>query len=170
MLAALTTLVQSWYVRGGAAGSVNPYRLYAASNLGSLVGLFSYPLFFESQFSLAGQRSAFLLLLVLLIIPVALLGLGSSTGLRWRKVATSDTIPAGVVMGAGEPAGGVGQFSTRSWWTVIALSAIPSSLLLSVTGYVLTDIASMPLCWVVPSAASTVACGSRWMQNTGNIC
>jgi hypothetical protein len=40
-LASLTSLVQSWFARSGHPGAADPWRLYAASNAGSMVGLFA---------------------------------------------------------------------------------------------------------------------------------
>ena len=56
-LAALTTLVQSWLTTDSQATGASPYRLYAASNAGSMFGLFAYPLVFEPRFSLSEQRT-----------------------------------------------------------------------------------------------------------------
>jgi spermidine synthase len=141
-LAALTTLVQSWVAAGNAAGS--PYRLYAASNAGSLFGLFAYPLLFEPLLSLRGQRMAFLTLLGLLIATIALLAM-----LRPRG-AIAAPVPASQL--SGDSVAQVAPFTPAAWWRVIALTAIPASLLLSVTNYVLTDVASLPLFWVIPLA------------------
>lgn len=138
-LAALTTLVQAWLVGSTPHRSSNPYRLYAASNAGSMVGLFAYPLLFEPQLSLSGQRTAFLMLLTLVIIAVAALG-----ATRPRSAAVSVTHHGAAKDGTGFPA--------AAWCRVIALAAIPSSLLLGVTGYILTDVASLPLFWVGPLA------------------
>ena len=136
-LAALTTLVQAWLVGSAPHASSNPYRLYAASNAGSMVGLFAYPLLFEPQLSLAGQRTVFLALLTLVVIAVAALGV----------TRPRDAVPA-ITQSSAKRAGP--GFPASAWWRVIALAAIPASLLLGVTGYILTDVASLPLFWVVP--------------------
>lgn len=136
-LSALTTLVQSWVAGAGTGGS--PYRLYAASNAGSLFGLFAYPLLCEPLLSLGGQRTLFLVLLAVLVGAVAML-------------AITRPQPAGTGTATARDTEAVAPFTAADWRRVIALTAVPASLLLSVTSYVLTDIASLPLFWVVPLA------------------
>ncbi len=142
-LAALTTLVQSWLAHGTSPAVSSPYRLYAASNAGSMVGLFVYPLVFEPRLSLSGQRAVFLGLLAVVIAAIAALALTRRTtdGDESPPDAAHDRTFAGPV-----------AFAAAAWWRVIALAAIPASLLLSVTNYILTDVASLPLFWVVPLA------------------
>jgi hypothetical protein len=53
VLATTAPLIQAWFARSF-PGRV-PYRLYALSNLGSLLALVSYPLFFERAFDLRQQ-------------------------------------------------------------------------------------------------------------------
>ncbi len=48
-------LLQRWFVATGHRHSGDPYFLYAASNLGSLVALIGYPLVVERSLSLADQ-------------------------------------------------------------------------------------------------------------------
>lgn len=142
-LAALTTLVQSWLTTDSQATGASPYRLYAASNAGSMFGLFAYPLVFEPRFSLSEQRTLFLVLLAVVITAVIALGFiraPTAASARVRPVSSDRAGDAGVA------------FPAAARWRVIALTAIPSSLLLSVTNYVLTDVASLPLFWVVPLA------------------
>ena len=144
VLAALTTLVQSWYSASTHSGAGNPYRLYAPSNLGSMLGLFAYPLLLEPRLTLGEQRIAFLVTLALLVAAVAGMGATRSTA------RVEPTAPSGdASRGASDAARG---FAVRQWLRVIALTGIPSSLLLGVTNYVLTDVASLPLFWVVPLA------------------
>ncbi len=58
MLAATGPLLQSWFARTSHAGAADPYPLYAASNLGSLLALLGYPLLIEPRLSLSSQRGA----------------------------------------------------------------------------------------------------------------
>ena len=138
-LSSLTTLVQHWFVRA-TERSVDPYSLYAASNAGSLAGLFAYPFFLEPNFSLGEQRVA--LLSVLAAVIVALTGLGV-VALRRSGTTKATTRDAEAE---------VAPVPRAVWLEIVALTAIPASLLLGVTNYVLTDIASVPLFWIVPLA------------------
>ena len=49
VLSSTGPLIQQWFSR--AKPGVSPYRLYALSNLGSLLALLSYPFFFETHFT-----------------------------------------------------------------------------------------------------------------------
>ena len=53
LLASNSSLIQSWFNR--AFPNRTPYRLYALSNLSSLVALVSYPFLIEPNLSLPGQ-------------------------------------------------------------------------------------------------------------------
>jgi hypothetical protein len=136
-LSSLTTLVQSWL-----AGSLHasPYRMYAASNAGSLAGLFAYPFLLEPNFSLPEQRSAMQIVLAAVVLAVA--GLAAALRRDWTSAAATAPSPAM------EPQ----HVPYAVWLEVICLTAVPASLLLGVTNYVLTDIASVPLFWIVPLA------------------
>ena len=53
VLSATGPLIQQWFSR--AQPGQSPYRLYALSNVGSLLALVSYPFFFETQFTRKAQ-------------------------------------------------------------------------------------------------------------------
>ncbi len=136
-LSSLTTLIQSWLARSWHA---SPYRLYAASNAGSLAGLFAYPFLLEPNFSLPEQRGAMLIVLAAVVLAVA--GLAAVV----RRDGTSSSVIAP------SPAPEPHRVPQAVWLEVMCLTAVPASLLLGVTNYVLTDIASVPLFWIVPLA------------------
>lgn len=171
-LSALTTLVQSWFAQSTHTQASKPYRLYAASNAGSMLGLFAYPLLLEPRLSLTAQRSAFLVVLSLVMLAVA--GMGAT----WRRQVQADLGASGS-SDIDTPSNGT-DFTPASWGRVILLTAIPASLLLGVTNYILTDVASLPLFWVVPLAlylaTFIVAFGRRrahppaWMGRVFTLC
>jgi predicted O-methyltransferase YrrM len=139
VLSATAPLVQAWHARSiGAEEGGEPYVLYAASNFGSLLALLAYPVAVEPLFTLAGQRygwSAGYGLFVLVIGALAV----SVTRTRTSAVRA----PAA-------PAGPAPRWRERLVW--VALAAVPSSLMLGVTAYVTTDVASAPFLWVLPLA------------------
>jgi spermidine synthase len=136
-LAASAPLVQAWFARSGHRQSDDPYFLYAASNSGSLLALLAFPILFEPTLTLAGQARAWMFGYGAFIVVLAVLGISLS---RTRgQAALGAELPAPV---------GSGAWSQRLTW--IALAFVPSSLLLGVTTYITTDIASAPLLWVVP--------------------
>jgi len=140
-LSASAPLLQSWFSRSGHRLGGDPYFLYAASNFGSLLALLSFPILFEPHLTLMGQGKMWaagydVLLLILLVAGAFLLRADERTPL---SPATD--------MSAARPAI---DWRERAIW--IALAFVPSSLLLGVTTYISTDIASAPLLWVVPLA------------------
>ena len=134
-------MLQRWFANTGHPGAANPYWLYAASNLGSMLGLLGYPFFVEPRWRLAGQSAYWMLgylVLVALIVGCAL-ALRGATG------------PAAAVDAAGEAVRDEPVTRReRLVWT--ALAFVPSSLLLSVTTFITTDLAPVPLLWVLPLA------------------
>jgi hypothetical protein len=141
-LSATAPLVQRWFSRSGHPDAEDPYFLYAASNLGSLAALLGYPLVLEPLLALdlqsRGWSAAYLLAVPLIAV-------------------------CGVMGGAVEPAtAGDGQRSAEPLsvgqqlhWCLYA--AVPSALLLGVTNHITTDIAAVPLFWVVPLALYLVS-------------
>ncbi len=134
-LSATAPLIQAWYGRIHGADA-NPYALYAASNLGSLLALLAYPLFIEPFARLGTQSVGWSLGYGAFALITASLAL-----LAWRA---RDHHAAAV-----EPAAPI-TWRQRLVW--LALSAAPSSLLLGVTGHISADIASAPFLWVAPLA------------------
>lgn len=138
ILSATAPLVQAWHARTvGAAEGKEPYVLYAASNLGSLIALLAYPIVVEPLTSLANQRygwSGGYALFVLIIGALAM------------SVSRARSVERATVEASSPPP----SWGTRASW--VALAAIPSSLMLGVTTYITTDVASAPFLWVVPLA------------------
>ena len=132
-VAAQAPLIQRWFALDDRETS-QPWALYAASNLGSFGGLLTYPLLMEPNLSLTTQRWSWSLgyaLLILLVIYVA-----------W----TRRSIPAMKQVSKAQSAP-VPPRRTLMW---LALSAVPSGLILSTTIHLTTDIFAMPLLWVIP--------------------
>ncbi len=142
VLSATAPLVQAWYARTvGAEQGREPYALYAASNLGSLLALLAYPLIVEplltvrlQTFSWTLGYAAFGLLMAGLAFVVA-----RAVG---QTAAAAPQAPAAATAPA--------SWKDRLVWT--ALAAIPSSLMLGVTTHITTDVASAPFLWVIPLA------------------
>ncbi|HEX4303869.1 MAG TPA: fused MFS/spermidine synthase [Rhizomicrobium sp.] len=137
-LSASAPLVQSWFARSGDRQSADPYFLYAASNSGSLLALLAFPVLLEPALTLAGQGKIWAV-----GYGVLLAVLGIVAAVLWR--ADRAVQPAPVEARPSAP-------SWRNRFIWIALAFIPSSLLLGVTTYITTDIASAPLLWVLPLA------------------
>jgi hypothetical protein len=144
-------LLQKWFASTGDPAARDPYFLYAASNLGSMLALVGYPALLEPQLRLANQGllwaagyGVFLLLTVCCAValwrsPPAKVGDGTGPARR-AKGASHDWGPDQEKVSAGR----------RLRW--VACAFVPSSLLLGVTTYLSTDIAAVPLLWVIPLA------------------
>lgn len=152
LLSATAPLLQMWFADTGAPGSRDPYHLYAASNLGSMTALIAYPLLIEPRIGLAAQDRLWSLSFVLLcglILFAAIMLLASRR--RGARRDTSAAIADAPLESApeAEPPAAV-DWRLRARW--LALAFCPSSLLLGVTTYLTTDVAAIPLFWVVPLA------------------
>jgi len=149
VVAAGAPLLQHWFAATPHPSRRDPFFLYAACNLGSLVGLLAYPLALEPNLRLAGQS-----LFWAIVYAALVAGTVSCAGVIWR--GGSRHAVHGKEQERGSPdvdeiAASLHDAPTnrdRLRWFV--LSCVPSSLMLSVTTYISTDIASMPLLWVIP--------------------
>ncbi len=140
-LAATAPTLQAWFARTGDRGARDPYFLYAASNLGSLAALISYPSAIEPSLPLAEQSrwwSAGYLLLIGLTAICALLSRGAE-----RERGESGFY---IELAADEIGGRLWLLRLR--WVLLA--CLPSSLLLGVTSHLTSDVAAVPLLWVIP--------------------
>ncbi len=144
VISATAPLIQSWYSHSGRADAHDPYHLYGASNIGSLLGLAAYPLLLEPLFPLAMQGQAWTLGYgILAILLVASGWLAAQGPGRGQAVIASETL---VRTATDMPARAV--WKQRLWW--ITLAFIPSSLLVGVTTHIATDVASAPFLWAPP--------------------
>jgi SAM-dependent methyltransferase len=138
VLSATAPLVQAWYARTlGAVDGREPYALYAASNLGSLLALLAYPVILEPLTLLAQQRVGWSAGYAAFVLIIGMLALTISRGPISAQSSGQTTTAAP-------------SWRDRAIW--VALAAIPSSLMLGVTTYITTDVASAPFLWVLPLA------------------
>ncbi|MDZ4371518.1 MAG: fused MFS/spermidine synthase [Phenylobacterium sp.] len=138
VLSATAPLVQAWHARTiGVVEGKEPYALYAASNFGSLIALLAYPILVEPLSSLAGQRYGWSAGYGVFVLIIAVLGVAVSRGRAAAVVRTEAETP--------KP-----SWRQRGVWVLLA--AIPSSLMLGVSTYITTDVASAPFLWVLPLA------------------
>lgn len=132
-------LLQAWFSRSGHPQAADPYFLYAASNVGSFASLISYPLVVEPLLTLREQSQIWTVGFVLLAVVIAACGL---------LAASQGSRSAGVTKAAREVQAAASTWRERLIW--IALSFVPSALLVAVTAHISTDIAAVPLLWVAP--------------------
>lgn len=145
VLATTSPLLQRWLAL--ATGGPAPWRLYALSNVGSLLALVGYPLVIEPLFGRDTQRwiwsGGFVLFAVL-------------AGVCAWRAARSSPARAGArepEVAVGAPVAEVETVDARprpGLW--LALPAVASLLLVAVTSKLTLDVAPMPLLWVLPLA------------------
>lgn len=146
LISASGPLLQHWFSESGLGRSPSsPYRLYAMSNVGSLLGLLAYPFLIEPALGLREQSwlwSAGYGVYFLGAVGCGLLLLRSAR----RIPAPGDPreTPAEPVP-APAPAPPIGD---RIFW--IAASAAGCALLLAMTNQICQDVAVVPFLWILP--------------------
>lgn len=134
-LSTLSPTLQAWFARSGHPAGSDPYFLYAAGNAGSLLGLLTYPLVVEPAMALDTQSAVWTLGYALLIALV-----GGAAWLSRDRGAEA--------LGARLPRSPAVGWGRRLTWAYLAF--VPSVLLLGVTRHISTDVAAVPLLWVLP--------------------
>lgn len=140
VLSTCSPTIQHWFATSERTAGRDPYFLYAAGNVGSLLALLSYPLVIEPRLSTAGQARLFTVGYVALVALSALCAL--------RRVAHPDTAPAAAVAAPDGADDAAPTWARRARW--VAWSLVPSALMLGVTRHLSTDVMSVPMLWIAP--------------------
>ena len=135
VLSATGPLLQAWFSK--ANPGVSPYRLYALSNIGSLLALLVYPFVLEPQLSRQAQASGWSVGLALYA------GLAGWCGHKVWKSAGADAKSA-----IAEDTEEAPSTTRKLLW--FALPACGVMLLLAITNKLCQDIAVVPFLWVLP--------------------
>jgi hypothetical protein len=154
VLSTTSPLIQKWFSHVGHHTSHDPYYLYAASNIGSLLALLSYPFIIEPNIGLSAQKLIWSAGYIALILFVAACAWYFVRNYQQQEVSEQLEI---------EPE--APSVLTKLHW--LALAFVPSSLLLGLTNFVSTDIAAVPLLWIIPLTLyllSFVLVFSRWAK------
>lgn len=134
VLSTTSIILQSWLSASDLPQAANPYILFAASNLGSFIGLLTYPFYFESLFDLDGQlriwRFGYLVFLGLYLIIFKLLVIE-------KKAAPKNSALRQKV-----------AFQDKVRWFLFGAAAV--IMFLAVTNIITYDIAPVPLLWIIP--------------------
>jgi len=130
LLASTSPLLQAWFSR--ARPGENPYRLFAVSNLASLLALIGYPFLVEPFLGGVQQVHVWSWLFAAFALACA--------AMAWMT-------PRQAVEAAPSEQGGSTQTPYALW---LALSATGSVLLLAVTNHLTQNVAAVPLLWLVP--------------------
>lgn len=131
-LATTGPLLQAWFSR--AVPGKSPYPLYALSNVGSLLGLLTYPFLFERIWGRNEQAANWSWAFGLFALACVAVAWLASRGQQAKAAAVATDTPP----------------SRRDLALWIGLPAVASALLLSVTNELCIDVASVPFLWVLP--------------------
>ena len=137
VLAMTGPLLQRWFADTEHPAAADPYFLFAAGNLGSMIALVTYPWLVEPHLELLEQATAWSWVYTALVVVT----LGCALLLKPWALRGPPESPR-----PGEPI----ATTRRLRW--LALAFVPSSLMLGATTYLSTDIAAIPLLWIVPLA------------------
>ena len=130
-------LLQRWFARLG--GGANTYKLYSISNIGSLLGLLTFPFLLEPTLRMKTQGTLWSLLFCGFVAGCGRCALKARNATEDAQTtentnrATAET-PTRVL--------------TYAVWFLLA--ACPSSLLLATTNLLCQEVTSVPLLWVLP--------------------
>lgn len=154
VLSTTSPLVQRWFAH---RGERDPYHLYAASNAGSMLTLVGYPFVVEPLLGLSGQARLFQLGYLVFAALVAVSAL-TTLGAVKAKSIPPEVPPTGesaALLVDASPLLPSKRWQQRLVW--IGLAFVPSTLLLGATEFVTTDVASVPLLWLMPLALYLVS-------------
>ena len=135
LISASGPLLQHWFA--GAYQGRSPFRLYALSNLGSLMALLSYPVLIEPLFNINMQTK---------IWSYGYFGLVTiciACGVTYfKRGAVIESVP-----GAADTGRPITALDRLLW---VALAACASTMLLAITNQISQDVAVVPFLWILP--------------------
>jgi len=158
LLSTTSPLLQAWFTRRFRHAA--PYRLFALSNLASLVALLAYPILIEPWVSTRTQSMVWSGCYALFVV---LCGSAAVTSARRAEMATVTAAGQADVGSAETPP----DTPQRLIW--LGLAGMASFLLLAVTNHICQNIASLPFLWILPLSlylATFILCFEhpRWYQ------
>lgn len=145
LLSTTSPLIQAWFARTNPGK--NPYRLFALSNLASMLALLSYPLGIEPWLTTSLQAQIWT---AIYVIFVALCCAAAWHSLRTVPASASSPQPQLKKGRQPKAVAVVPPPSPGEQLRWIALAAMGSFLLLAVTNHLTQNVASVPLLWVLP--------------------
>jgi SAM-dependent methyltransferase len=155
LLSSTSPLVQGWFARAYPGSS--PYRLFALSNLASMLALLGYPFLLEPWFGARPQSLGWSAGYAMFALLCAVLA--------WQ----GRTLPALASVHTGESGGAPGRPRGSEIALWLGLSTLGSVTLLGVSNHLTQNISSIPLLWVIPLAVyllTFILCfeGSQWYR------
>jgi SAM-dependent methyltransferase len=145
LLSTTSPLVQVWYAR--ARPGASPYRLFALSNLASMLALVGYPFLFEPWAPTRAQAWGWSAGYVLFVGLCTAAGWSSVRRLGEQRASRSGPSAPKDADAAFEPSP---TLPRQALWCTLA--ATGSMLLLAVSNHITQNIAAVPLLWIAPLA------------------
>lgn len=139
-------LLQAWFARSGHPQARDPYFMYAASNLGSLIALLGYPLILEPAFGVSQLTYLWAYAYVILVLAIG----AAFFLMRGAQVGGVPEVPAASAATERAATAAAPTWTDRLSW--IGLAFVPAALVTAFTVHITTDVASAPLLWVIPLA------------------
>lgn len=140
LLSTTSPLLQSWYSQ--TYRHAMPYRLFALSNISSLLGLLAYPFFVEPNLTLSQQSNYWSVAYIVFAVICVVTALHSAKARSPENARSIEVAsPAGNELSPPETA-------EKILWVLLAACA--SVLLLSTTNFLTQNIASFPFLWILP--------------------
>ena len=148
MLSTTGPLMQTWYARSfpNAGTEAKPYRLYALSNLASMLALLSYPVLVEPLLPVGTQATLWS------AAYVAFVATCLATAFFTRRRMAAQPAPDAAAVSQERPA--APDTAPHPAWAEcliwIGLAATASMLLLAMTRHLTQDVAPVPFLWIAP--------------------
>jgi len=140
LLSTTSPLMQAWFA--WRFHHAAPYRLFALSNLASLLALLFYPVAIEPWVTTATQSVSWSVIYGVF----ALLSIATAVG----SVRNADADKVDVPVAAGGRDAGAVKPGVRQQLVWLTLAAMASFLLLAVTNHICQNVASLPFLWILP--------------------
>lgn len=140
LLSTTSPLLQSWYSRTYRHSI--PYRLFALSNIASLLGLLAYPFLVEPNLTLSQQSNYWSVAYIIFAVTCVV------TALHSAKARAPENLKSAEVANPVRSEPSPPEMTEKILW--ILLAACASILLLSTTNYLTQNIASFPFLWILP--------------------
>jgi SAM-dependent methyltransferase len=134
MLSATSPLLQVWWARLE-TGQI-PYRLYALSNLASLLALGLYPTVIEPHLTLHTQRLTWCCGFALFTILSAILAVKTRSAASPQSLTVDD------------PSVAPAPLTDKILWVLLPMGA--AMQLSAITSYLTANVAAIPLLWILP--------------------
>jgi hypothetical protein len=135
-LGTTSPLMQVWWTR--LHGTAIPYRLFALSNLASLLALACYPTLVEPHLTLRAQRIAWCCGFAAFAVVTGILA--------WRARSTDARLPSSAEMDESDRA--QVSLTQKLLWVLLPMGA--AMQLSAVTSYLTANVAAIPMLWVLP--------------------